>query len=141
MREYATIINGMRWNMIQEEHRKELLAAADADLSANDEAKEGGEYIIHLPDGLCVSGKIVDNGKGPHVFVYEDERVYDPAKPRFRYLVRDRETGNYEIDWFVSYEEALAQLEEFEEKDRKEGIFEENCYEIYDMIEQEIVYP
>lgn len=46
-----------------------------------------------------------------------------------KYVIRDREAGNV-IDKFDTFEEAKRTLEEYENSDRLEGIYEENFYEI-----------
>lgn len=49
-----------------------------------------------------------------------------------RYIVRDREAGNYIAD-FDTPEEALAQLREWEAEDEADGIAEDNFYEVLDL--------
>lgn len=46
-----------------------------------------------------------------------------------KFIIQDREAGNV-IESFNSYEEAFARLEQFEEADKEEGIFEKDFYEI-----------
>lgn len=46
-----------------------------------------------------------------------------------KYIIQDRETGTF-IDEFNSYTEALKGLEEFENDDKKEGIYTPDFYEI-----------
>lgn len=52
--------------------------------------------------------------------------------------IRDRQGGNV-IDSFDSLEAAMYALNEYEESDKLEGIYEENFYEIFDTINNEIV--
>lgn len=52
--------------------------------------------------------------------------------------VRDRQGGNV-IDSFDSLEDATYALNEYEEADKLDGIYEENFYEIFDTINNEIV--
>jgi hypothetical protein len=47
-----------------------------------------------------------------------------------KFIIRDREAGN-EIARFDSYEEAVAELEKYEETDKAEGNYTEDFYEIY----------
>lgn len=49
-----------------------------------------------------------------------------------RYIIRDREAGNY-IESFATLEEALAQLREWETDDESDGIAEDNFYEVLDL--------
>ena len=49
-----------------------------------------------------------------------------------RYIVCDRETGNY-IEAFGTPEEALAQIREWEAEDEADGIAEDNFYEVLDL--------
>lgn len=46
-----------------------------------------------------------------------------------KYIIRDREAGNI-IDRFNTLAEAEAELRAYEEADKKDGIFEEDFYEI-----------
>lgn len=46
-----------------------------------------------------------------------------------KFIIRDREAGN-EIARFDSYEEAVAELEKYEETDKAEGTYTEGFYEI-----------
>ena len=55
-----------------------------------------------------------------------------------RYIIQDREAGN-NIDEFDTLEEAKKTLEEYEKQDKKDGIYEENFYAIYDQQTQELV--
>lgn len=55
-----------------------------------------------------------------------------------RYVTRDREAGN-EIEHFNTLLEARNAIEEYERKDKEDEIYEENFYEIYDTVEEEIV--
>ena len=57
-----------------------------------------------------------------------------------RYVIRDRETGSGEMEAFATIEEAKAKIEEYEEQDKADGIYEESFYEIYDSEKEEIVY-
>lgn len=52
--------------------------------------------------------------------------------------IRDRQGGNI-IDSFDSLEAAMYALNEYEEADKLEGIYEENFYEIFDSSKDEIV--
>lgn len=52
--------------------------------------------------------------------------------------IRDRQGGNF-IDSFDSLEDATYALDEHEEADKLDGIYEENFYEIFDTINNEIV--
>ena len=45
------------------------------------------------------------------------------------YVVRDREAGNV-IEQFKTIEEAEAALRSYEESDKREGIYEEDFYEV-----------
>lgn len=54
------------------------------------------------------------------------------------FQVRDRQGGNV-IDVFDSLEAATYALNEYEEADKLDGIYEENFYEIFDTINNEIV--
>lgn len=49
-----------------------------------------------------------------------------------RYIIRDRQAGN-RIEGFVTLEEAMKRLAEFEAEDKEEGIYEPDFYEIYDI--------
>lgn len=55
-----------------------------------------------------------------------------------RYVVRDREAGN-EIEKFKTAEDARKALNEYEESDKAEGIYEEGFYEVYDSKKEEIL--
>ena len=52
--------------------------------------------------------------------------------------VRDRHGGNV-IDSFDSLEAAMYTLNEYEDADKLDGIYEENFYEIFDSSKDEIV--
>ena len=52
--------------------------------------------------------------------------------------IRDRQGGNF-IDSFDSLEDASYALNEYEEADKLDGIYEENFYEIFDSSKDEIV--
>ena len=54
------------------------------------------------------------------------------------FQIRDRQGGNF-IDSFDSLEAATYALNEYEEADKIDGIYEENSYEIFDTINNEIV--
>lgn len=56
-----------------------------------------------------------------------------------RYVTRDREAG-YVIDRFATVEEAKKAIENYEDSDKKDGLYEEDFYEIYDTVAEEIVY-
>lgn len=46
-----------------------------------------------------------------------------------KFIIRDKETGT-EIDIFNTIEEAKAELESYEQEDKKDGIYTEDFYEI-----------
>ena len=52
--------------------------------------------------------------------------------------IRDRQGGNV-IDSFDSLEAAMYTLNEYEEADKIDNIYEENFYEIFDSSKDEIV--
>lgn len=52
--------------------------------------------------------------------------------------IRDRQGGNV-IDVFDSLEAVTYALNEYEEADKIDGIYEENFYEIFDSSKDEIV--
>lgn len=54
------------------------------------------------------------------------------------FQVIDRQGGNV-IDAFDSLEDATYALNEYEEADKLDGIYEENFYEIFDSSKDEIV--
>ena len=54
------------------------------------------------------------------------------------FQVRDRQSGNV-IDAFDSLEAATYALNEYEEADKLDNIYEENFYEIFDSSKDEIV--
>ena len=54
------------------------------------------------------------------------------------FQVRDRQGGNV-IDAFDSLETATYALNEYEEADKLDNIYEENFYEIFDSSKDEIV--
>lgn len=54
------------------------------------------------------------------------------------FKIKDRQGGNV-IDSFDSLEAAMYALNEYEEADKLEGIYQENFYEIFDTINNEIV--
>ena len=54
------------------------------------------------------------------------------------FQVRDRQGGNV-IDAFDSLEAATYALNEYEDADKLDGIYEENFYEIFDSSKDEIV--
>ena len=54
------------------------------------------------------------------------------------FKVRDRQGGNV-IDSFDSLEAAMYTLNEYEDADKLDGIYEENFYEIFDSSKDEIV--
>ena len=47
-------------------------------------------------------------------------------------VIRDREAGNV-ITEFETLEEAKKELEKYEAKDKKDGVYVEDFYEIYDL--------
>ena len=55
-----------------------------------------------------------------------------------RYATRDREAGNI-IEYFASIVEARKAIQQYEESDKKEDIYEANFYEIYDTEAEEII--
>ena len=56
-----------------------------------------------------------------------------------KYVIRGREAGN-KMGLFDTLEEARKVLAEFEEEDRKDGVYVADFYEIYDRENEEIVY-
>lgn len=54
------------------------------------------------------------------------------------FQVRDRQGGNV-IDSFDSLEDATYALNEYEEADKLDNIYEENFYELFDSSKDEIV--
>ena len=56
----------------------------------------------------------------------------------YMFQVRDRQGGNV-IDSFDSLEAATYALNEYEEADKLDNIYEENFYEIFDSSKDEIV--
>lgn len=54
------------------------------------------------------------------------------------FQIRDRQGGNF-INSFDSLEAATYALNEYEEADKLNNIYEENFYEIFDTINNEIV--
>jgi len=55
-----------------------------------------------------------------------------------RFAIRDREAGNI-INVVTSIEDARKTIREYEEQDKIENVYEENFYEIYDLLEEQIV--
>lgn len=55
-----------------------------------------------------------------------------------RFIVRDSLAGNI-IDSFDTSGEAKRKIEVYEDQDKDDGLFEENFYEIYDTLTEEIV--
>lgn len=47
-------------------------------------------------------------------------------------VIRDREAGNV-ITKFETLEEAKKELEKYEAQDKKDGVYVEDFYEIYDL--------
>ena len=47
-------------------------------------------------------------------------------------VIRDREAGNV-ITEFKTLEEAKKELEKYEAQDKKDGVYVEDFYEIYDL--------
>ena len=45
------------------------------------------------------------------------------------FIIRDREAGNV-IDTFITYEQALKTMQEYEEDDRRDGSYTDDFYEI-----------
>lgn len=56
-----------------------------------------------------------------------------------RFIVRDREAGNY-IDGFNTLDKAIQCVKDFEKEDELENIYTEDFYEVYDSELEEIVY-
>ena len=56
----------------------------------------------------------------------------------YMFEVRDRQGGNV-IDSFDSLEAAMYALNEYEEADKLDNIYEENFYEIFDSSKDEII--
>ena len=46
-----------------------------------------------------------------------------------KYIIQDRETGTF-IDQFNTYQEALTELERYENEDKQDGTFTPDFYEI-----------
>lgn len=55
-----------------------------------------------------------------------------------RYLIRDRESGNV-ISKFATLKDARMALELYEEQDKVDGIYKEDFYEIYVLLNDEAV--
>ena len=53
-------------------------------------------------------------------------------------VIRDREAGNV-ITEFETLEEAKKELEKYEAKDKKDGVYVEDFYEIYDLDTQTVL--
>ena len=60
------------------------------------------------------------------------------VKDARRFVIRDRQAGN-EITRARTIDRAKEIIEEFEEQDKKENIFEKDFYEIYDSLKDEII--
>lgn len=56
-----------------------------------------------------------------------------------RYMIRSR--SGWEIESCETLEDALDVIENFETKDEYEGIYTPDFYEVYDMVNEEIVWP
>lgn len=56
-----------------------------------------------------------------------------------KYVIRDREAGN-KIGLFDTLEEARKALAEFEEEDKKDGVYVADFYEIYDRENEKTIY-
>lgn len=56
-----------------------------------------------------------------------------------RFIVRDREAGNY-IDGFNTLDEAIQYIKEYEKEDALEDMYKDDFYEVYDSELEEIVY-
>lgn len=52
-----------------------------------------------------------------------------------KFIIQDREAGNV-IEKFKTLQEAQNKLQEYEEQDKAEGIYEENFYEIVEKEEE-----
>ena len=53
-------------------------------------------------------------------------------------VIRDREAGNV-ITEFETLEEAKKELEKYEAQDKKDGVYVEDFYEIYDIDTQTVL--
>lgn len=53
-------------------------------------------------------------------------------------VIRDREAGNV-ITEFETLEEAKKELEKYEAQDKKDGVYVEDFYEIYDLDTQTVL--
>ncbi len=58
-----------------------------------------------------------------------ERKMFDPKKIMNKFIIRDREAGNV-ITGFDTLEAAEAELEKFEEEDRKNKTYTEGFYEI-----------
>lgn len=56
-----------------------------------------------------------------------------------RYVIRDRQAGNL-IDEYNDKDKAIYTLNLFESEDLVDGIYEANFYEVYDTINEEVIY-
>jgi hypothetical protein len=56
-----------------------------------------------------------------------------------RYMIRSR--SGWEIESCETLEDALGVIENFETKDEYEGIYTPDFYEVYDTVNEEIVWP
>lgn len=56
-----------------------------------------------------------------------------------RFVIRDAETGTGYMDSFDTIQECVDMIKKYEKIDRKEGIYAEGFYEVYDNLEKEIV--
>lgn len=63
----------------------------------------------------------------------------NPEEFTYKYQVRDSEAGNV-IETYASLEEARKAIDEFEKKDKEESTFEPNFYEVYDVVNESVVY-
>lgn len=58
-----------------------------------------------------------------------ERKILDPKALSYRFVIQDREAGNI-ITGFNTLKEAEAELEKYEEEDRKNGTYVEGFYEI-----------
>ena len=56
-----------------------------------------------------------------------------------QYAIRDRQDGNL-IDEYNDKDKAIYILNLFEAQDLVDGIYEANFYEVYDTINEEVIY-
>lgn len=56
-----------------------------------------------------------------------------------RYVIRDSEAGTAYMDSYETIQECIDRIKEYEAWDKKEGIYTEGTYEVYDQLEKETV--